>query len=503
MKREVDSGGLFSVRGKDEFSELAVRLNQRIGGEEEKFNSMKDDLVRTVSDRENEKYLQNINDGVLFIDYGQIISGYYSRTLAELFDREEIKEQHLSDFLYPDREKHHQSRKELEKFIIGLFNDPAGIDDLTDETNPLHDIWISRDDGRRILVDGTFRKVEERGDLVELMILFRDKTDVGVLEKKLDESDMRSDFELDTVVSILRAGPGPLLQFIEESREVLADLRPRIPELENPLVINSFFREVHIMKCSALYFDFRAVEKLCHNLEDILSAFRKGDFSRKEAVDIIIDDIHIQFDHMKHLVDRFREFLATKEGRVYETDRNELEHFFDTLQIMMSRHADELGKEVIFSFRSDFENFEAITPLQNSLILLLRNALDHGIEFPDEREAAGKERSGHVSLVITGNADGSVKISVEDDGTGIDFEHLREIAVEKGFIKKEESPGEANLIRTLFTSGFSTREEMSELSGRGVGLDAVKNQISRMGGKISVKTERLKGSRFTIILPPG
>lgn len=501
MKREVDEEGLFSLEGKGEFQELALRLNKRIESLEENQIADREKIINSIKSIENDKYLLNINEGLLFIDYGQIISRYHSRALGDIFDREEIGGQHLSDFLYPEREKYREKRKELEKFILGLFHNPQGVDSIIEEENPLHNIWISRDDGKRVLVDGTFHRVEENDELVQLMIIFRDRTDVGILVKKVDERDLRSDFELDTIIAILRAGPGPFLQFIEQSDERLKQFRQNLVHIEKKIVLEASLREINSMKCSAVYFDFRAVEKLCHNLEDILSRCREGNFDRKEALDIIVDDIYLQFENVKALIDRLREFLSTDQGRVYETRRNEQEHFFDTLKIMMQRYADELEKSVDFVFFSDFENYELIESIKDPVIHLLRNAVDYGIESPAERKAGGKNEKGTISLTIRGKEEGGARIQVEDDGVGIDFDKIQKIAVEKGFLKNDEKPGQANLVRTMFSSGFTSRDQMAGLSGRGVGLTAVKESVQALSGKISVKTEKLKGSRFTIDLP--
>lgn len=508
LEKDIDESidkenfGTIAMSSGDEFQELANRLNTMVTTEQERSRRVKQDLIEEITVSENDKYLQNVNDGLLFVDYGQIISEYYSRSLADIFDRKDIGGQHLSDFLYPDKEESRERRKALEKFIIRLYNDPGLFESITDENNPLHNIWISRDDGKRILVDGSYRKVEDKGTLVQIMIIFKDRTDEGLLEKKLDEKDMRSNFELDSIVSILRSGPGPFLQYIEESHLLLRQFRTDILEIQNPDIIQSSFRAINSMKCSASYFDFKAVEKLCHNLEDILSDFREGDFDRKEALDIIIDDIYSQFDHVKHLISRFQEFLSSEEGKVYETTRNEQEHFFDSLKIMMTRNADYLEKDINFTFSSDYEEFPLINEIKNPVIHLLRNAVDHGIELPSERKKKGKDEKGSIDLSIVKTSEGGAGIIIKDDGGGLDFEELREIAIEKGFIKREENPGRGNLIRAVFSSGFSIRDKINGLSGRGVGLDAVREDISHLGGRITIKTENHIGSRFTILLPP-
>lgn len=509
LEKEIDlvSEGSFNfsflLKSNDEFEELAERLNKMFTSMKDRHERERNTLFEEITILENDKYLQNVNDGLLFVDYGQIISNDYSRSLVDIFDREEIGGQHLSDFLYPQKEEQHFRRKKLEKFLIGLFNNPERFDSIDDSINPLHNIWISRNDGRRIQVDGSYRKIEDRGSLVQIMIIFKDRTDEGILEKKLEEKEMRSNFELDSVISILRSGPGPFLQYIDESHEFLAQFRLDILDIHNIKTVNRSFRAINSMKCSAAYFDFKAVEKLCHNLEDILSGFRSGNFNRKEALDIIIDDIYVQFEHVKLLIRRFQEFLSTAEGKIYETSRNKQDHFFDSLKIMMTRNADYLEKQIDFVFRSDFPDFPLIQEIKNPVIQLLRNAVDHGIELPAQRMSVGKIEQGKIQLSIVKTEEGGAAITIEDDGGGMDFEKLREIAVENGFIKKEENPGQGNLIRALFSSGFSIKKQIDRLSGRGVGLDAVKEDISRIGGKITVKTDRQKGSRFTILLPAG
>lgn len=485
----------------DEFEELARQLNKMLHTVRERGRVERNNLIEEITLSENQKYLQNVHEGLLFIDYDLIISEYYSLSLAGLFDRQKIAGVHLSDFLYPDKLEGGETREVLEKFIRALFKNPEIYNSIDEHNNPLHNIWISRSDGRRILVDGSFRKIEDRGHLIQIMIIFKDKTDLERLQKKLDEKEMFSNFELDSIVSILRSGPGPYLQYIEESVELLSKFRREIHNIHDEELIQSSFRAINSMKCSASYFDFKTVEKLCHNIEDILSDFREGNFKRKEALNSIVDDIYTQFDHVKHLISRFQDFFSTEEGKIYDTTRNEQEHFFDSLKIMMKRNADSLEKKIDLIFHSDFTEFPLISEIKNPVIHLLLNAVDHGIELPRNRLESGKFEEGKIHLSLLKSEGGGAKIVIEDDGRGLDYERLREIAVEKGFIKKEEKIGHGNLVRALFSSGFSMRNEVNGLSGGGVGLDAVKRELDRIGGSITIKTDHLKGSRFTILLP--
>ncbi len=140
--------------------------------------------------------------------------------------------------------------------------------------------------------------------------------------------------------------------------------------------------------------------------------------------------------------------------------------------------------------------------LNDPMVHLLRNAVDHGLEMPDEREAAGKPRAGRI--VISARTGGDLlALSVEDDGRGIDADRVRRRALEKGVATEAQLAGlsERAAIDLVFLPGFSTREEVGEVSGRGVGLDVVRRKVTELGGSVVVESSRGKGSRFTLRMP--
>ncbi len=490
-----------NVDSSDELGKLSSSVNSMIKDLKRKNERKIEETVNETTIRENRKYLQNIQEGMLMVDYGQIIGESYSQFLVDMFDRKEIAGQHLSDFLYPDKERNRGERKILEKYLRSLFNDKDIDQEILNENNPLRDIWISRDDGKRICIDASFQKIEEDGEIEHIMIIFIDKTEILQIEKKLHDKKIKAYSELESIASLLRVGSAPFQQFIDDNIKILNKFRSNIGNLEDVNVLNISLRDIHSLKCNASYYNFQSIEILAHNLEDILTGIRKGDLSRSRALDIILDDINSEFEQIIQLIDRFKEFSSLDGIGIYGVYNNDLQHFFNTLKIMILRNADYLGKKVKISIHSDYKEFPIIRDLKNVIIHLFRNALDHGIEYPDIRISENKAEAGHIKLSILKGDNGTAKIIVEDDGQGIDYNQLREKAVEKGFIKKEEEPGHSNLIRTLFKSGFSFRDDL-DYSGSGIGLNAVKEDIGRLGGKISIVTEHHKGCRFTISIPP-
>ena len=140
--------------------------------------------------------------------------------------------------------------------------------------------------------------------------------------------------------------------------------------------------------------------------------------------------------------------------------------------------------------------------LPKILIHLVRNAIDHGIETPQERKKAKKPKNGKVSVSVTQNSN-RIFVTVSDDGRGIDFSKIQKKAISKYPERTNEisKMQENDLLQFLFESGFSTKDTISELSGRGVGLDVVRTETERLKGKISVSTEHGKGTSFELSLP--
>jgi two-component system sensor histidine kinase and response regulator WspE len=163
-----------------------------------------------------------------------------------------------------------------------------------------------------------------------------------------------------------------------------------------------------------------------------------------------------------------------------------------------------LGKEVQFHLAGQATDVDRdiLEKLEAPLNHLLRNALDHGLETPDERHAVAKSAAGRLRLEARHNA-GVLQITVADDGRGIDVERLRRKVVDRGYTAAEMAGRltEAELLDFLFLPGFSTAEKVTEVSGRGVGLDVVHSMVHAVGGTVRVQTKPGQGTTFLLHLP--
>jgi len=164
----------------------------------------------------------------------------------------------------------------------------------------------------------------------------------------------------------------------------------------------------------------------------------------------------------------------------------------------------DLGKEVdlqIFGEETELDR-SVVDEIGDPLIHLIRNAMDHGLESPDERVAAGKSRVG--TLVLAAVHEGNqIIISIKDDGRGIDTERVGRKAIEKGLLTEEQlaALSQREMFDLIFLPGFSTKEKATDLSGRGVGMDVVKTNIKKLNGLIEIKSEKGQGSEFILRLP--
>ncbi|VAX00466.1 Signal transduction histidine kinase CheA [hydrothermal vent metagenome] len=164
--------------------------------------------------------------------------------------------------------------------------------------------------------------------------------------------------------------------------------------------------------------------------------------------------------------------------------------------------AEELGKNVEFQIEGSENELDRtiLERIMSPIEHMLRNAIAHGLEMPEQRSEAGKDKAGNIVLSFA--REGSdVVISVRDDGAGIDLDAIQKKAIERGILKADADVRKEDLLDIILESGFSTADEITQISGRGVGMDVVSNEIKQLGGLLEIKTEKGVGTIFNINMP--
>ncbi|NBA95791.1 chemotaxis protein CheA [Pseudomonas sp. R5(2019)] len=195
---------------------------------------------------------------------------------------------------------------------------------------------------------------------------------------------------------------------------------------------------------------------------------------------------------------------ADLQTAVMKTRMQPIKKVFGRFPRLVRDLARQLKKEINLELVGEETDLDKnlVEALADPLVHLVRNAVDHGIETPDEREAAGKSRGGRVVLSAEQEGD-HILLSISDDGKGMDPAILRAKAVEKGLMDRDaaERLSESDCYNLIFAPGFSTKTEISDVSGRGVGMDVVKTKIAQLNGSINIHSVKGQGSKIVIKVP--
>ncbi len=216
-----------------------------------------------------------------------------------------------------------------------------------------------------------------------------------------------------------------------------------------------------------------------------------------------IDDSKLS-NTMNEAVEYLERITTSLHDAVMKVRMVPIERVFNRFPRMVRDLSKELGKDILLNMTGEDTEVDrtVIDEIGDPLIHLIRNSIDHGIESPEERIKLHKSESGTVYLRAYPDGN-NVVIEVEDDGIGIKVEEIKKKAISKNLITSEaiDNMSEQDIISLLFKPGFSTAEKISDISGRGVGLDVAKTKIESLGGLVEVHSEYKKGSKFIIRLP--
>lgn len=219
-----------------------------------------------------------------------------------------------------------------------------------------------------------------------------------------------------------------------------------------------------------------------------------------------LEDIDVKTkDHnMNEAIEYLERITTSLHDAVTKVRMVPIERVFNRFPRMVRDLSKDLKKEInlIMSGEETEVDRTVIDEIGEPLIHLLRNSIDHGIETPEKRISLGKPEYGEVKLLAYPDGN-NVVIEVCDDGSGLNIDIIKKKAVERGVISEEKSKtmDDKDAKDLIFAPGFSTADKISNVSGRGVGLDVVKTKIESLGGNVEIETERGKGSKFIIRLP--
>ncbi|KAA3615118.1 MAG: hypothetical protein D8M58_22045 [Calditrichaeota bacterium] len=459
--------------------------------------------------KETDNILKNIEQGLFLLDHNNQLSSQYSEFLKKVFKEDSLTNLSLIELL---------KGKVSDDIIEGTvsFLEVMLLQDvdqqMLDDLNPLNQVKFEyQGSNESRFFSFRFRRIQLTGNAKNehnLIVVVQDITEKITLGKKLEKAKEDADLQMNLMLSILNVEPGLLDEFLNNAENDISNISS---VLENPNIYNNpkdsleaIYRSVHSLKGNAGLLSLNVFADLAHSYEDKISELQK-----KEKLNS--DDIIYLKDNMKNITKSLSDIhglldrISTIHNKMQTKSENNEKHLLKSLENLVRRVAKDEGKNA----KLIYEGFQLQDiPKSNQklivdiLIQLIKNSVAHGIESNDDRKKLKKDKVGKIELSSC-KSDGEFGIIIRDDGYGLKLDKLRSKAIESGKFSNEEINNWSKelLADTIFTSGISTTDQANLSSGRGVGLDAVKEIVKSLHGKITVDFEEDEFCQFSVMFP--
>jgi chemotaxis protein histidine kinase CheA len=522
----------------DEIGRSIVAFNDMI----EKIEQSSLQLKQKTADIQ--AMLQNMQQGILTVVEGGVVHGEYSAYLEAIFETEDIAGKEVMSLVFDGSNVDADTRAQIEAAVQACILEDA-VNFAFNEHLLVNEIVKTMPDGRVKTLDLSWSAITDEADTVmRLMLCVRDVTEL----RRLTAESTEQKRQLEMIGEILAVSQDKFHQFVESAKGFIHENERIIGQHEHAdeSALAELLRNMHTIKGNARTYGLRHLTSIVHEAEQRYDELRRlgsseawdkeasiAELARvKEAVEhyatinevnlgrkgphgtahraqggryMVVDRSHI--DESLRLVEAVEEHdlagLTAMRVAVSRTLRLlDTESFAEALSgpiESLPSLAVELGKcapEVTIDDNGYRLRRHASSALRDVFTHLLRNSVDHGIEAADERVTGGKPEAGAIEIEVGVDA-GALQITLSDDGRGLALARIRAVAAQRGWIEANEPLSDEAIARFVFRPGFSTATAVTEVSGRGVGMDAVKEMLEREHGRIELRfTDERRGADF-------
>lgn len=476
--------------------------------------------------------LHYIPQGILTVEAAGTVHPEYSDHLRSILETDDIAGRPVMDLVFKDADMGADALSQIEAALQASI----GEDEMNFEFNA-HllpaEVTLAMADGRRKILDLSWAPITaEDGTILRLMLCARDVTELRALAQAASAQKR----ELEIIGQILGVQHEKFHAFVESSRAFLAENEKVIGEADTAApdargeAIGLLFRNMHTIKGNARTYGLRALTDVVHEAEQAYELLRSGEGEWATAA--LLADI----ERSRTVLEEYAHVNTAKLGRTGPGRRGDSDKFLlvarkdvqdmllqldaleaggtdllqdtvsdvrDTLQAVgteplanllqgvtdsLPALAHELGKEpphVVIDDHRIVVHTQYAGPLRNAYMHMFRNAMDHGIEAPLDRIAHGKPAAGTIRLSAD-LRDGRLQLVLSDDGKGLNLAGIRAKGADRGLVAPDAQLDDDAAANLIFMPGFSTAAQVTEVSGRGVGMDAVKGFVEAEGGTIAV-----------------
>lgn len=480
--------------------------------------------------------MANMHQGLFTITEGGLVHKEYAAYLEQIFETDRIAGRNVNDLLFANSTLGSDVRDQSITAVDAIVGEDAMMYDFNSHCL-VKEMTVKMEDGREKILELDWDPIVSEEDVVEkLMITVRDVTEVRKLELEA-EGQKR---ELELIGEVLAIDANKFSAFLRGSKQFMnaCEQAIRNNNEKSQDVIAELFRNMHTVKGNARTYGLSHITNVVHEAESTYDSLRRDENAEWDQ-DKLLGELREAQDMLAGYETIFRDKLGrdgeTSRGISLDPERvaswldsiraltedkmdSEVKHVvseaYNMLLSIESKPLSEVIQEPVQSVASIAEQLGKPAPtvsiddgeifidgrvhsmMNNIFTHVLRNAVDHGIEKPEEREEKGKNAEGTITI-NTVAGDESASLVVSDDGRGLALHKVRELAIERGIITEADVLSDQQIADLIFTSGFSTAEQLTDVSGRGVGMDAVKDFLEKEGGQIEIKLlEGEEGSAF-------
>ncbi len=472
-----------------------------------------------VVKNETENILSTVNEGLFLITPDHEIGAQQSQALKGIFGMKEDIEGNFFDFL---NKYVSENSLEIAKDFLGLLFGKRVKEKLIDDLNPLKRVQVNleRRDGsfETHYISFDFKRVLEDKDVQYILGSATDVTQEVLLELELEETRTQSEAQIDLFLSVLHVPPAQLKLFVNDTNVGLNHINSILKDNDNKDYkdkISQIGRVIHKIKGDAALLNLHSFEVKAHEFEEVMAEINKNPNLKGEDLLPLAIQLKNMIGHKDSFLAIFDKFDSSKaeldkaglkvSAGDSSDDSETASPTGSAIQQMVKRIADEYGKHAgVIEFNSALSEYSAedLKPIEDSKIQLIRNAVAHGIESPEERIKSGKNAMGTIYISTTETTD-SIELMVKDDGAGIDVEAIKQKALDSHIISEAQASSldDKQIAGLIFNSNFSTKDDADLNAGRGVGLNLVKEIAKAHDAKIGLVWKPDSYTAFKLVFP--
>ncbi len=507
----------------------------------------REEQIAANARKETQNILRTVNEGLFLLDRSARIGTERSLALASIFRRDDLDNLAFDDLLrdiVPEK-----TLRTAQEYVELLWGERVN-EKLVKTINPLNEVEVHFDNPSggfdTHFLEFDFNRVKSDGQLSHLLVTVNDVTKRVMLARELQESQEKAQAQLDMLMRILHVDPNSLTTFLTDAETSLKMVNtilrePAREEAAFRTKIDSIYRQIHAVKGESSALGLKTVEQRAHSFEEALNEIKaRQNISGSDFLPLVVklDDLFNHLAQVREMLGRLvdlhqaiasRRATEPQGSQKTEVDREEMGDWLaspatddpregtSALEALvtgagLARTLDKLAQKVADNYAKQVElecsGLDTVPnvyrrTVKDIAIQLVRNAVVHGIESPNERRKSQKTEFGQLSIEFADRGAQGVELTVKDDGCGLQLDRIKKVAIDRGLLTEAQAAlmDQRQTMALIFRPGFSTSDAVTSDAGRGAGMDLVRSLVAERNGRVGMATAKGRYTKFKIWLP--